>query len=906
MNKILLLSGLWCCILCFQPLKAQQPINYWTFDRGDGTKDEFQGKNINITNYKPAPTKAQGIKGDGWLGQGNSFFQTNLLIGNAPIADFTLEFFFKGKHFSFSTFPAVDFRFRSIQGAFIIDYSPVRNEKVIKEQWKVDLNGTGIGSYRNLVDNEWHHVVLAVSRTGSLSIWIDGQTQPLLNKKVQPFTRLAVNAPDRFNLNGEIDELAFYNKVLDPLLIVQHNLEVRQGKPYSFLINNSILKKTVTQQKDLGEGRPDPVEFAPGFPNYTIQAYEQLCSFPLPRYNKRTPLPRNFPWIDINYLCRELPGVGGKGFGKQTPDNAVAISRELAMNWNYYLEIPCFRTDAVTAGNKYTTGIARALIAHANENPTLPVATILFHVQNKPIHIGLAGTKPYVLSQELPDKYYVRNAAGQPLKVSGKKWISPLAPSDFIVKDGLNAAFYLKQLLKHLKNPIASINENGEWFGHMRPASLFSKDPAVEAFRKQSGFTNAQLNGWMQNRFDSIYKATILNEIVKSEKELIFSFYNVSAYNPTYWPDYSLRVHTNSSVKGTPRSTPSFYPARPDNWRMSSGPLNGYGRVAEGRKREIELGVNYFSPFVSAGWSSEEKNIRPAQWLGLLKSMTMLGADFFYTGYFNITGKNGKWPDGAGPNDPRGYVYQAVMPSYAQAMVTYFPEFLEKGTLLGENRPLCFNLSDNYGHLVMARKLGNRYLIFGAVQPTSNLKGNAPVEDVASFSLENKTYKIKIRRQGSMYILEENEAGTPIFYQLDDWHQYEHPYYWSADIKIEAEVADEKINCKTVTERKEKSVYDFSDFTTFLKMGGKCSVSFEVPEKRNTAYACTVRLRAGKENAVLKITANGRTVERNVKSAGWSELSLTGEELKTLAIKKGGKLAFSTISGEVDVDWVKF
>ncbi|MCM5527628.1 LamG domain-containing protein [Parasegetibacter sp. NRK P23] len=903
MNRRIWVIGLWACICSIRTLHAQAPVSYWTFDRGDGTKDEVGGKIVNVTNYKPAPIKGAAAKGNGWLGSGNAIILTNILKTNAPLGDFSIEFFFKGESFSFSTFPSVDFRFRCIQGAFIVDYTPVRKGKPVKEQWKIDLNGSGIGSYSNLANNEWHHIVLVMSKTGQLTIWIDGQTQPLLNKKIEHYVQLSVNSPDRFTFNGALDELAFYDKVLDARLIAQHHFEVLQGKSYSFEINGNTLQKAVSKQQDAGEGKPDPMEFAPGFPNYTIQAYEQLRSFPLPRYSKSKPLPRNFPWMDINYLCRELPGAGGKGFGKQIPAKAVAISRELAVNWNYFLEIPCFRVDSIAAMNRYTTGVAQALIAHANENAALPVATILFHVQNKPLHIGLAGAKPNVLSQTLPNKYYIRNASGQPVILSGKKWLSPLAPQDFIVQDGLNAAFYLKQLKKHLKRPFGAINENGEWFGHMRPASLLNRDPAIEAFRIKNGYTNEQLNGWMQNRFDSVYKATILREIGQSEKDLIFSFYNVSAYNPSYWPDYAMRIRTNSSVNGSPRSTPSFYPARPDNWRMSSGPLNGYGRVAEGRKREIELGVKFFSPFVAAGWSNEEKNIRPAQWLGLLKSMVMLGADFFYTGYFNVTGKNGKWPDGVGPYDPRGYAYQAVMPSYAQAVASYFSDFLEKGALVGENRPLPYNLSDNYGHLVMVRKLGAKYLIFGAVQPTSNLKGNAPIEDVASFNLDNKTYRIKIRRQGSMYLLEEKETGNPVISQLDEWHQYEHPYFWSPDLKIEAESSEEITNGKIVTDRNGKPANDFSDFVTFVKCVNGGRITFEVPEKRNTAYKCVVRIKGNREGAMLKISANGKSIEKITGGSGWTEISLSFEELQRLAIKKGSEVS---LSGSMDIDWVKF
>ena len=55
------------------------------------------------------------------------------------------------------------------------------------------------------------------------------------------------------------------------------------------------------------------------------------------------------------------------------------------------------------------------------------------------------------------------------------------------------------------------------------------------------------------------------------------------------------------------------------------------------RRSEIENGDTLFSPFVAAGWSvAEEHNVRPAQWLGLLKILGAWGSEFYYTGFFSL------------------------------------------------------------------------------------------------------------------------------------------------------------------------------------------------------------------------------------------------------------------------------
>jgi hypothetical protein len=406
-----------------------------------------------------------------------------------------------------------------------------------------------------------------------------------------------------------------------------------------------------------------------------------------------------------------------------------------------------------------------------------------------------------------------------------------------------------------------------------------------------------RFNGWMQNRFDSVYKATILQNI--PWKDVSFTFYNVSAYNSAYWPQYSERIGTNSLFKGTPRSTPAFYPARPDNWRLASGPLNGYGTVAEGRKKEIALGVKHFAPFISAGWGLEEKNIRPAQWLGLLKSMVMLGADFFHVGYFNVTGKTG-WPNGKGPNDPRGYIYQAAMPAYAQAIASQVWDFLDKGVLLEDplskeqRMPFAFEASAS-NHLVLVRKLDKKYLIYGTVQPSSNYKGNTALEATTSITLEGKKISFNIRRQGSMYVLDLSEI-RPVFYQLDGWHQYEHPYYWTDNFLVEAENTQENVQRFT-----EGTDFDYANFTSFIRLNNNDMVNYSIQnrEEKDGLQSLCVKCRRKAGNPVIHIQYSGSSKKMNIPGDQWNEIKIDIGELDP---GKDKKWSISISGGVADID----
>ncbi|WP_165813822.1 LamG domain-containing protein [Terrimonas sp.] len=889
---------------------AQKPVHYWSFDGRNIFSDTITGqKVINQTDIRKV-IKVNGVLNFGLAPSSlDNLLPFNLFRSVPVLNDFTLEFAFKSSQFTFLVFPKQNFRLNFSLNNLYISYTVSRNNKVSKERWDIPLVGSGITSYNNLADNQWHHLALVARKSGSFEIWIDGKTDSLFKKAFPSFDNWVIDGADGFRLDGAIDELAFYASALSRDLIQQHALELKKGQHYSFLVNSAM----ISQKEKISHRESyimDEKEFAPGYPNYTVQATDQLKAFPLPRYASGISMPRNFPWMDITYLHRELPGDGGKGFGKVDPQKAVQLTAELANNWNYYIELPTLRIDSATAQKRYEspTDVFSSLIDYANRHPQIQVATVLMQVQNKPAHAGFNQPSPYVTSKKLADKYYLQDKSGKPIVYSNKKWLSPFTSTDIVRKDGLTSAFYINQLAKHLTRKIDMINENGEWFGHKWPQQLLEQSPEVVSFLKKRGMDYDRFSGWMQNQFDSVYRTSILQNVPWSN--VAFTFYNVSAYNSAYWPEYRERIRTNSLFKESPRSTPAFYPARPDNWRVASGPSNGYGTVAEGRKKEMALGIKFFAPFISAGWSLEENNIRPAQWLGLLKSMVMLGADFFHVGYFNVTGKTG-WLDGKGPNDPRGYIYQAAMPAYAQAIASQVWDFLDKGMLLQDSlskeklMPFAFAASSS-NHLVLVRKLGKRYLIYGTVQPNSNYKDNAALEALTSINLEGKKISFNIRRQGSMYVFDLSGV-QPVFYQIDGWHQYEHPYYWDKPYSIEAEVSllltnDQRI--RVVTNCNKKDINNFSNFTTHIILPKGEHFSIPVFLRAAGNYVISIRSRVPANNITLEITFGNEKKRVGISGSEWT-ITETDITISSSNIQKPASVNIMAVDGTVEIDWIK-
>jgi hypothetical protein len=86
------------------------------------------------------------------------------------------------------------------------------------------------------------------------------------------------------------------------------------------------------------------------------------------------------------------------------------------------------------------------------------------------------------------------------------------------------------------------------------------------------------------------------------------------------------------------------------------------------------------------------------------------------------------------------------------------------------------------------------------------------------FKLGTDSLNIEFRRQGSVYIYDATVPSAKAFYQLDSWHQYEHPERWSKDFQFEAEIFD---NNNTIAKIKTEvpsgtAPGDYRSYTSFV------------------------------------------------------------------------------------------
>jgi hypothetical protein len=86
---------------------------------------------------------------------------------------------------------------------------------------------------------------------------------------------------------------------------------------------------------------------------------------------------------------------------------------------------------------------------------------------------------------------------------------------------------------------------------------------------------------------------------------------------------------------GSARPMNDVYVTRPREWDVGAGSWHGLDWMHMVTPSQLAAGDALTTPFVAAGWAAEEeRNVRPAQFLGLLKCLAALGAETFYTGFF--------------------------------------------------------------------------------------------------------------------------------------------------------------------------------------------------------------------------------------------------------------------------------
>lgn len=515
--------------------------------------------------------------------------------------------------------------------------------------------------------------------------------------------------------------------------------------------------------------QPDSMEYVPGFQKNPMSVQKQFERYPSPQFRSGHSLMPNMLWMDPAYFS----GWGQDGVSKTSAvENSIFLQDELSSNWNYYLLVSA----NTTLFNRYENpgSFESEWIKLAQKHPERKCAAISFWAQLRPEHLSDSSCyskRAFAMRKDLPDSMYVTEDINGKIY---KRW-NPANDATNLHCDYKTQKFYFEKLHQHLNRPLDFINENAEVFHHFQDEQM-SENPRVKKDMLKLGITDPEKYQTVKRlEAECAYRDSVLG--VKGNEKAVYTVYSIDGQNK-YRHRYDLMRKLATPIRGMHYATPDFYPRWPDNWSLWKGPWHGLEWIVRCRNTEIKYGDRLFSPYVAAGWDNDEtKNIRPAQWLGLMKILGVMGAEFFYTGFFNL-----KKPYA----DPRGYAWQSVIPVYAQAALSHAEDILLEGELLNSPEYLLETGSKEFVAVARKHPKKQHYLLATAIMVNSNEKSERPGPAYVEVLLDGMKVRVESRRQGSLYRIEKNAGGDIRIVQLDHWHEDSHPARWSLDLRMGA------------------------------------------------------------------------------------------------------------------------
>ena len=741
------------------------PIHWYRFENASNLGQDSMGNEDLVVGSQ---VKQSGFAADGIVGNYVNVSRNTSLDLNVPPGE-SIEFLFRTKTTESNYW---------IKGRLwlILDtYWELRypwNELATE----VQLDGTGVESL-NYIATGWHHMAISRNTSNGITFCIDGNFcyEGVTASSPAPTLPFQIGI-NRF-LNGfAIDEIAVYNRSIPPALLYKHYMEaINRSVEYTFTVPTTPVPAPVFPPK-----RYDMKDFAPGaiIPSgnptkgVNLTALEQLTMFPDPQYPRDNDtmalFKRNFNWMSPGYLAgRGQPGIPPE----EVFNTSLEIQKVLYQKWHYGVVFSNLRTCCSVEDQKEAASFAEYAKA---------VDVIILRLQTE------GGTQ--LRNRTLPDGCFLQDAEGHFLNGGGAKvpkdkaTLRPLLHEDTAAAAGCpGSVFYpdgekfntslqnAQALLEQYGLQFDRINNDGEAINIIGDAAM-AADPIVAAEYSRSGLPNwlTYWSAWRLRMSGPTFSDLFMNDLNSGK----FTQYQIQGTNP-YFGNWTVTRHIMNRLKNDQfYSCADFYPTNPATvFSFSRGPWHGIGWMKEVRRSEIANGNPWWSPFVAAGWSgASEHNIRPGQWLGLMKLFSVWGAEFFYAGFFST----------AKPFPPsQNWIWQAAIPSYAQAVTAHYADVFFNGTFVGWPSTGYSNVwcAVRKGHTARSGPVDYEYIVVMIVQNIANWEGNAPlvVDDVTVLVDDAYLFTATARRQGSVYRYIPSQKYVE---QLDAWHEASHPAYW--------------------------------------------------------------------------------------------------------------------------------
>lgn len=681
---------------------------------------------------------------------------------------------------------------------FVITF--ITRSNGVSNYMDVTLDGVNRKGLQWYLDSAYHQMVFVYNASsGSKQVFVDGV---LLASATVSAGTIELASDQRLYLNentnydqffGTYDEVAVYNSAMPAGQVKQNYDDFKAGQHYTTALATVPATPSYTANFDITDY---PIGYTLGSATSagcTYTARQQLTRYPYPRYPLVTTLLKNFNWVDPKYFAGYLQS-GASG----TEQESVELQKILYNKWNYMLIVAQNLSTNVNYAD--TNSFEGKWVKLANANTSWTRSAISFWSQINSVGPSLGN---YIQYLSLPSNYYMTSGGNFILTdingtvtPNGTKTFSPAATqSGLILNDGSAVRTKMQSLLGQLSSGrLDFVNENDEVF-KLLDSTVLSSDPVVVADKVASGLSYREYYGLRQKQFSVLYRDTFMN----LQPSALYTQYQVDGWDGTngrdyYHSSYKYRRQINRTIGGKYYSTFDFYPRYPSNWRCWTSAWRGRQALEEARQTEIGLGDKAYSPFVSAGWdTNEELNQRPGRYLGEMKCLGLLGADFYYAGFFN----EGNFSATVFPPNPKGYAWQMAAPVYSHAVLARVDTIIKTGLYVRDMLADPTKADSGYGMWAGDPRIWcvvrqdslrqDRFVIAASVQPNSNQTNQVPATVYGQIKLKGNYISFPVRQQGSVYYY---NSTTGVLTQLDAWHERTHPDRWNQDIQLEAEVAD--------------------------------------------------------------------------------------------------------------------
>lgn len=675
--------------------QTYDPLAYWMFEYPDSVRDTAGTGYVFTVPAVPIIDSTHGIVGS-YVQFPDTNFQPHLNSAvdsadndAAMSIEFWLRFdkqFFRGTACNWNRFE--------------IRYSETEVRIFVRRQnathiHTINLDGTGLTDPHRFLDGQWHHhAVTFDAKTGDLKYYVDGQSPEAFQASFGPGMPLRVGG---FNLSansfiekieGCIDEVALYERVIPHSLVMQHFLEGLGGNHYSFqdTFSGSLPDAIPTVENGL-----NPLEFPPGYPNVADTPSIMLARYPGPRYHPGHDLMPLIPWyVDLD--IEDKYGIGSTDTIRMR--QVRGIMETLAQDHNYYLYMGIlpnwFLANHVTRPDFFEYNMIQS--ANSSQNTGLPRFAITSWKQARVVQFYFPVAHPYGFSatshQGHPNNWYIRNMSNAPVLFGTQKRINYAIAADTndvrwdsLDLDRQTNAFYVDTMFSHLSTPYLDlIGENGEIFAELTQ-QIIDQDPEMGP-----DFMNA---GLLREHYLATRVRTFRQRYRDFQTDTIDTFNSGAGRAPVeYWwydagGNFSFSYDTMRTVSryndGRHRGAPYYYPNSPSRWRYGDGLFRGLNELILARREEIAAGDSFFVPAVSPGFNGngyavdDEFMIRPGQFLGLLKAMAMMGAESYNLFEYHTT---------TNPTAGNWKIWKPAILSYAQAMTSRIGDLFFGGHVL--------------------------------------------------------------------------------------------------------------------------------------------------------------------------------------------------------------------------------